>query len=94
VKQPKNMVKCHECGESYRKASGGHCTVCHRTFSSVSAGDQHRRGPFDARYCADMENDIRVRRDGTTRKVEWRLNMYGEWTDAPPWDGLRRNTGA
>ena len=51
---------------------GGHCRSCCTTFASDSAFDDHRAGPFTARYCLPVSpSDV------------WRLTGRG-WTNSPP----------
>jgi hypothetical protein len=79
------MSKCPDCGQTYRVKSGGHCRGgafggCCRTFASDSAADAHRKGPYSGkRVCVDFDDDY----NSKGRKVEWRQNQWGEWTNAP-----------
>jgi hypothetical protein len=41
---PKNAVWHGECGSWWSGAERSHASCCHRTFSSLSAFDQHRKG--------------------------------------------------
>ena len=66
---------CHDCGATYSGTGGGHCRECHRTFTSDSAADAHRKGPYTDRYCIDPDNDYTQ----TGKKVPWRLTAHG-WT--------------
>jgi hypothetical protein len=80
---------CPECGAVYRARSGGHCRGgryggCCRTFASDNVGDAHRKGPYSGeRYCVDFDNDYNAK----GRKIAWRRNRYGEWTNAPSLPG-------
>ena len=67
-------MRCNKCNGRYTANGGGHCTRCCTTFTSDSAFDAHRKGPFHPtglRYCEDV------------RAVEgWRETTYG-WTNRP-----------
>lgn len=41
---PKSAVTHGECGSWWTGAERSHASCCHRTFSSLSAFDQHRKG--------------------------------------------------
>jgi hypothetical protein len=85
------MSRCPECGQTYSPKGGGHCRGgayggCCRTFTSDAAGDFHKVGPYEprgSRVCVDVDDDWRVKRDGTRWKVPWRLTKRG-WTPFPP----------
>lgn len=43
---------CADCGKTWGGYRASHCTACHQSFSSESAGDSHRRGEYpDGRHC-------------------------------------------
>lgn len=67
-------MRCNKCQGRYTANGGGHCSACCTTFTSDSAFDAHRKGPFmptGLRYCEDV------------RSTEgWRETAYG-WTKAP-----------
>lgn len=46
------MGRCGHCGATFAGRQN-HCTLCHETFASETAGDAHRVGPYDppARRC-------------------------------------------
>lgn len=48
-------VVCKSCGAGWNGLKTCHCTVCHRTFSTIAAFDKHRRGSYelDTRHCVD-----------------------------------------
>lgn len=73
------------CRQGRKGMSGGaqHCAVCHETFSSTSAGDKHRVGPWTARRCLSPEE---------MQEAGLRRNSRGVWAIAsktPWWEGLR-----
>lgn len=79
---------CPECGQTYSGNGGGHCRGgdyggCCRTFTSDAAAAAHMVGPYSARRCVDVDNDIRTRKDGTTWRVPWRETPRG-WTNSEP----------
>lgn len=41
------------CGKTWQGLKPEHCPVCCQTFSTTRAGDRHRKGPHDARFCVD-----------------------------------------
>jgi hypothetical protein len=85
--------RCPDCGAVYSGNGGGHCRTCHRTFTSVSAADKHRVGPYEpkgVRRCADLLDDWRPDRDGQLRQVPWRLTARG-WTHHPERELQRRH---
>lgn len=48
------MTTCIHCGKHWGGLNAQHCPVCHETFTGSTAGDMHRRGPFDGgRYCLE-----------------------------------------
>jgi len=53
-RQPRNGARC-ACGAHWFGLKTCHCTMCHRTFTTVSAFDKHRDGqhPNDTRHCVD-----------------------------------------
>lgn len=46
--RPPSWCHCHTCGRDYNgsQSSGGHCTVCHRSFTSQTGADRHRTGSY------------------------------------------------
>lgn len=44
----------HACGARWSRAGACHCASCHRTFTSLSGFDTHRRGM----QCLDPENIV------------------------------------
>jgi hypothetical protein len=66
-------VKSNWCQCRGQWAGGGHCRVCCHTFSSDTAFDAHREGPYDhTRHCIDIENT-----------PGWRNTARG-WTNSKP----------
>lgn len=71
--------RCPHCQRRYNgsDASGGHCTICHWSFRSMSTGDAHRVGPFEPpgqRRCLTPEE--------MTAKG-WTCDEHGTWRAAP-----------
>jgi hypothetical protein len=67
---------CPRCDARWGGANTAHCSAegCHRTFSGITAFDQHRAGSHArGRYCLDPETATFTRRDGT----EWKLARLG-----------------
>jgi len=48
-------VTCGGCDSRWTGLGVCHCSACHRTFTSISAFDQHRSGShaLGARHCLD-----------------------------------------
>lgn len=57
------MTTCKTCGKQWGGLNAQHCTACHETFSSTSAGDKHRRGEYPGRYCTTEELVYNAKRD-------------------------------
>lgn len=52
------ITRCQTCEKQWTGYKAEHCASCHETFSSTTAGDEHRKGKFpDGRYCdtSDLE---------------------------------------
>jgi uncharacterized C2H2 Zn-finger protein len=47
--------RCPDCGTTWRQSGNrtGHCSACHRTFTSAGAFDRHRRDSDTGRTCID-----------------------------------------
>jgi hypothetical protein len=51
---PNGPFTCNGCDSFWTGLNSGHCSACHRSFTSVSAFDKHRSGSHtDRRYCLD-----------------------------------------
>lgn len=56
----------------------GHCAVCHLDFMGLIAFEKHRRGPHEARYCADPATD--TERTAKGRPIaDWWQDGKGRW---------------
>lgn len=66
----------------------GHCALCHRDFYGEEAWDKHRRGPWDARYCADPATDDRRTQTGRPF-AQWRQDERGYWHEGARRDAFR-----
>lgn len=64
------------CGKTVFGQSTQHCTVCHESFRSTDAGDQHRIGSFDE---ADTTNPRRCRTSAELEELGFQLDDYGRW---------------
>lgn len=47
VDDVEKLVASCDCGARWTGTKPSHCMVCHQTFGSDTAGDQHRYGPYD-----------------------------------------------
>jgi hypothetical protein len=75
----KALVSCPRCPNTWRGTTASHCTVCHETFSSDSAGDRHRTGPFthEGRVCLPPAS-IGLAYDATRAVWKWSKKVQGE----------------
>lgn len=73
------MATCH-CGAEWGGMRTSHCTVCHQTFNSDSAGDMHRVGEHH------LSTGPKRRRCLTIEEMLDRgmvLNSRGRWVTSP-----------
>lgn len=49
------LVASCRCGARWTGTKPEHCTVCHQTFGSTTAGDKHRYGKPEQRRCRTEE---------------------------------------
>lgn len=54
---PNTAIRCPRCPSWWTGTRSGHCTACHRTFTSIAAFDKHRSGSHakSTRHCVDPE---------------------------------------
>ena len=51
-------IYCPRCPNWWTGMRSGHCTACHRSFTSIAAFDKHRAGSHSdgQRHCVDPES--------------------------------------
>lgn len=69
-----------------------HCGGCHETFAGEKPFTRHRRGPGDARECADLRNDGPSRHWSDERGV-WHYGPRREVSEAPRTSGALVSPG-
>lgn len=77
-------IYCPRCPNWWTGTRSGHCTACHRSFTSIAAFDKHRSGSHahGKRHCVDPETAGLVPADR-----EWLgWSLPGTWT-GPTEDG-------
>ncbi len=70
-----HVTRC-ECGDAWCSPKVEHCTVCHRTFSSTSAGDRHRVGQHGVTTGPDRRRCL-TDTELATARLTGRTNRYG-----------------
>lgn len=82
---PASAIHCR-CGAWWTGLTAGHCTGCHRSFTSIAAFDRHRSGSHaaDTRQCLDPATVLTEK--GEPALVPANKPWIG-WSLPGSWDG-------